>query len=31
LERSYKMASHVSAIETTHEDMIHDCQFDYYA
>ena len=25
------MASQVSTIDTQHEDMIHDCQFDYYA
>lgn len=24
------MTSHVASVETLHEDMIHDCQYDYY-
>lgn len=25
------MASHVASIDSQHDDMIHDCQFDYYS
>lgn len=25
------MASHITSIDSQHDDMIHDCQFDYYS